>query len=108
MAQEPKITTGANGRPRNETIAQTGGGLPDDTSGPPEIDEAWAARVKDKLLGEAETPQPDRPNADEVAQGTPGSGENVCRRCSGTGMVEGRVCDECNGTGKVITPIGGG
>jgi hypothetical protein len=108
MAQEPKITTGANERPRNETIAQTGAGLPDDTSQPPEIDEAWAARVTDKLLGKAGSPQPGQTNTDQVAEGTPGAGENVCRRCAGTGTVDGRVCDECNGTGKVTTPIGGG
>ena len=40
MAQEPKITTGANDRPRNETIGQTGGGAPDDSSRPVEVDDA--------------------------------------------------------------------
>jgi len=34
MEEKPKITTGPNERPRNETISQTGPGIPDDTSSP--------------------------------------------------------------------------
>jgi DnaJ-class molecular chaperone len=45
---------------------------------------------------------------DAAAPGTPGTGENLCPDCSGTGKVEGKACAECNGTGKVITGIGGG
>jgi RecJ-like exonuclease len=45
---------------------------------------------------------------DEAAPGTPGTGENLCPDCSGSGKVEGKACPECNGTGKVITGIGGG
>jgi len=45
---------------------------------------------------------------DEAAPGTPGTGENLCPDCSGTGKVEGKACPECNGTGKIITGIGGG
>lgn len=51
MAQKPKITTGTNDRPRNETIGQSGEGLPDDSSTPLEVDEAMVARLRDKLLG---------------------------------------------------------
>jgi hypothetical protein len=43
---------------------------------------------------------------DEVPAGTPGSGENVCRRCAGTGAVDGRSCPDCEGTGKVTTNLG--
>ncbi|RWA97392.1 MAG: hypothetical protein EOQ33_31805 [Mesorhizobium sp.] len=49
-----------------------------------------------------------RANPDEVPAGIPGTGENFCRRCAGTGMIDGRTCPECGGTGKVTTPIGGG
>jgi hypothetical protein len=49
MAQRAKITTGLNDRPRDETISQTGAGLPDDSSDPVEIDEAEAARIAEKL-----------------------------------------------------------
>jgi len=56
----------------------------------------------DRDGGQAQT------NTDAVPAGTPGSGENVCRRCAGTGRVRGAVCSECGGSGKVITPIGGG
>lgn len=46
-------------------------------------------------------------NVDEVPEGTPESAENLCRRCAGTGQVDGHECPDCNGSGKVITPVGG-
>ena len=45
---------------------------------------------------------------DEAAQGTPGTGENLCRACGGTGMRDGKMCPVCEGTGKVTEGIGGG
>ncbi len=36
MDDKPKISTGPNERPRNETIAGTGPGIPDDARGPGE------------------------------------------------------------------------
>ncbi|TJU82977.1 MAG: hypothetical protein E5Y15_14950 [Mesorhizobium sp.] len=104
MAQKPKITTGANDRPRNETIGQSGEGLPDDSSTSLEVDAA--ARLRKQLQGKPE--QFGEANPDEVPPGAPGAGENFCRRCAGTGMIDGRTCPECGGTGKVTTPIGGG
>ncbi|TWB60571.1 hypothetical protein [Nitrospirillum viridazoti] len=47
-------------------------------------------------------------NPEAVRPGTPGAGENICRRCGGAGTVEGAPCPECGGTGKVVTPVGGG
>lgn len=46
-------------------------------------------------------------NPDAVPQGSPNAGESLCRKCGGSGKVEGRTCPECEGTGKVTTPIGG-
>lgn len=45
---------------------------------------------------------------DQAPRGTPGTGENVCPQCRGTGRRDGGPCDYCSGTGKVITGIGGG
>jgi hypothetical protein len=45
---------------------------------------------------------------DEARPGTPGSGEDVCPDCRGSGRLEGRACPTCGGTGKVIQGIGGG
>ncbi|MDB5642622.1 MAG: hypothetical protein JWN07_1939 [Hyphomicrobiales bacterium] len=43
-----------------------------------------------------------------VTPGTPGAGENLCRRCSGTGkLADDGACPDCNGTGKIVAPIGG-
>ena len=45
---------------------------------------------------------------DDAAPGTPGTGENVCPICSGSGRIEDTECSECGGLGKVIEAIGGG
>jgi DnaJ-class molecular chaperone len=44
---------------------------------------------------------------DEAPAGTPGTGENVCPRCGGSGKVGGTTCPECQGTGKVTVGVGG-
>ena len=49
---------------------------------------------------------------DEAAPGTPGTGENICPRCRGTGHVtnaqrEEVPCPACEGTGKILVGIGG-
>ena len=46
-------------------------------------------------------------NSDTVPPNTPGSAENICRHCAGTGKVDGNPCPDCNGSGIVITPVGG-
>lgn len=45
---------------------------------------------------------------DAAPPGTPGTGENVCPECSGTGRVGDRACGNCSGTGIVIEGISGG
>ena len=45
---------------------------------------------------------------DEAEPGTPGTGENVCPRCNGSGRDGATDCPECGGSGKVTTAIGGG
>ncbi|MEF0941921.1 hypothetical protein [Rhizobium sp. BR 362] len=44
-----KITNGANDRPKNETIAQTGAGIPDDSGASIEASDEEIARVREKL-----------------------------------------------------------
>ena len=44
-----KVTTGANDRPKDETIAQTGPGLPDDTTRPVDVSEEEVERARQKL-----------------------------------------------------------
>jgi DNA replication and repair protein RecF len=46
-------------------------------------------------------------NPDKVPPDETGAGENVCRKCGGSGRVDGEKCPECGGSGKVTTPIGG-
>jgi len=45
---------------------------------------------------------------DEAPPGTPGTGENICPTCSGSGTsADGGACPTCDGTGKVVEAIGG-
>lgn len=45
---------------------------------------------------------------DDAAPGTPGTGENVCPDCKGSGRLNNAPCKTCGGTGKVIEGISGG
>jgi hypothetical protein len=58
--------------------------------------------------GDQPTP-PDVPlnPGDEAPEGTPGTGENTCPACGGTGQMDGRPCANCGGTGLVTVGIGG-
>ena len=51
-------------------------------------------------------PQPMAPG-DEAPAGTPGTGENICGNCHGTGKLNGEACPNCEGTGRVIEGISG-
>jgi len=44
---------------------------------------------------------------DEAPEGTPGSGENICRECGGSGRVGDAACPSCQGSGKVTVGVGG-
>jgi DnaJ-class molecular chaperone len=44
---------------------------------------------------------------DEAPAGTPGTGENICPRCHGTGKISGQPCANCGGTGRIVAGIGG-
>ena len=45
---------------------------------------------------------------DAAAPGTPGTGENVCPACKGSGRLGNDPCPNCSGTGVVIEGVGGG
>jgi hypothetical protein len=44
---------------------------------------------------------------DQAPAGTPGTGEDVCPDCGGSGQRAGKQCPTCQGTGKVTVGIGG-
>jgi hypothetical protein len=48
-----------------------------------------------------------RKPGDEAHPDAPGTGENLCRACGGTGRRAEEPCPECRGTGRVTTGIGG-
>jgi DnaJ-class molecular chaperone len=46
---------------------------------------------------------------DEAKPGTPGSAEDICDGCSGSGkLADGAECPTCGGSGRVIRGVGGG
>jgi hypothetical protein len=51
--------------------------------------------------------KPDMNPGDQAPPGAPGTGENICPECSGSGKVDGTPCQHCGGTGKVIVGVGG-
>ena len=52
-------------------------------------------------------PTPPMAPGDEAPAGTPGTGEDICRTCGGSGTLNGSPCPDCEGTGKVTVGIGG-
>ncbi|MBB4191864.1 hypothetical protein GGE45_001407 [Rhizobium aethiopicum] len=50
MDKRAKISTGTNDRPRNETIAESGPGIPDDSGRMVEVPDVEARRMKASLL----------------------------------------------------------
>lgn len=64
------------------------------------------ASAPDTVRREGGPPAPMAPG-DEAPPGTPGTGEDICRTCGGTGQLNGGPCPECEGTGQVVRGIGG-
>jgi hypothetical protein len=62
--------------------------------------------ARDKAKDRAPANAPTRP-ADEAAEGTPGTGENICPACSGCGSRAEGPCPQCNGTGRITGGVGG-
>jgi hypothetical protein len=73
-----------------------------DASSPGRSDQP-AGRRGDDPSGAAPPMSP----GDEAPQGTPGTGEDVCPSCGGSGRRAGGPCPTCQGTGKVTVGIGG-
>lgn len=61
-------------------------------------------------MSDATPPDPTQPDlrpGDEAPEGTPGTGENLCPRCSGSGRSGTDECPVCAGTGLVTEGVGG-
>jgi len=65
-------------------------------------------KAKERIMQDANQGGEQMNPGDEAPAGAPGTGEDLCRACHGTGKVEGEQCKACGGTGKVQQGIGGG
>jgi hypothetical protein len=43
---------------------------------------------------------------DQAPPGAPGTGENSCPACHGSGKLENGECPNCGGAGKIVEGIG--
>jgi len=57
--------------------------------------------------GTVSTPANTLNPGDEAPAGTPGTGENLCRECGGSGRIGSGPCPSCGGTGIVTVGVGG-
>lgn len=55
----------------------------------------------------ANDPDPAMKPGDEAREGTPGTGDDVCPDCHGTGAKDSKPCPTCAGTGTITRAIGG-
>ena len=44
---------------------------------------------------------------DEAPRGTPGTGEDVCPDCHGSGRIGQAPCPTCSGHGTIVRGVGG-
>ncbi len=51
---------------------------------------------------------PETAPGDDAPPGTPGTGEDICPTCNGSGRSGDAACETCDGTGKVVKAVGGG
>jgi hypothetical protein len=80
---------------------------------PASITFAWKrikeAHVTNRPADSKTEPGATRPApGDDAAPGTPGTGENICPECNGSGRLGDRPCPNCTGAGKVTEGLGGG
>ncbi len=52
--------------------------------------------------------QPPVNPGDDAPVGTPGTGEDICPVCHGSGTLDNQPCSNCGGSGKIVEGIGGG
>jgi DnaJ-class molecular chaperone len=77
--------------------------------------ERWSATDREAfgMAGERSTSDRTKTRAklnsgDQAKPGTPGTGENTCPDCGGSGRLGAQPCRTCGGTGRIIEGISGG
>ena len=71
-------------------------------------DGAFTLKMRMSMPSKRHNEAPPLKPGDEGPVGTPGTGENICRKCNGTGRVKGESCPNCLGTGRINEGVGGG
>ena len=62
---------------------------------------------RDDVIENADMAKAKMNPGDQAPPGTPGTGEDVCPRCKGTGRLGSDACPNCGGSGKIVEGIGG-
>lgn len=63
--------------------------------------------MSDTSREEGAADQPKLNPGDQAKPGTPGTGENICPECKGSGRIGVTSCPNCGGTGKIVEGVGG-
>ena len=97
----------------DQPVSSTMTGITGDGRAPPSADtlpKPTATGRSFVLHGDDDPTSPSEPMnpGDDAPDGAPGTGENLCPRCNGSGRVADGPCPDCDGTGKVTSGIGGG
>ena len=45
-------------------------------------------------------------SGDDALPGTPGTGEDICPECRGSGKIGAATCQNCEGSGRIIKGVG--
>ena len=102
MSSAPKITTGANERARDETIAQTGEGIPDEPGPLIDPDPDQIERVRRKLMGDDSKPQRAGAEGSDRSAGSPDGSHTTGKAAAGSagGRLSGSGPSAREGTGS--------
>ncbi|BAN25627.1 putative uncharacterized protein [Caballeronia insecticola] len=68
------------------------------------LDQTAPAQTKETAMAQ----EPPLNPGDEADPGVPGTGEDLCPDCNGSGKRDSAECATCAGTGMVTQGIGGG
>jgi hypothetical protein len=77
-------------------------------AGTPRSPRSFGSLFREDTAMTAKDPRKAHTPDDDPEPGTPGTGEDTCPVCHGSGKKDGEECPRCDGTGRIVEGIGGG